>query len=95
MEQFKILTKAVELFKEMNDGKDSAKLRLCEVKLHNEQILFEYTVFDFENKYDNSNRIALEHIRNCVYEQLLTQSMCDCKEKDSYEQWTLRKNLAK
>lgn len=84
MEQFKILTKAVELFKEINDGKDSAKLRLHEVKLQNEQILFEYTVFDFESKYDN--RTALEHVRNCAYEQLLTKSICDCKGKGLYEE---------
>ena len=74
MNQFKILTSAVGLFKEINNGEDEMKLRLHHVKLHNEVELFEYTIFEFENNglfYVGGNTVALEHARNCTYEILL------------------------
>ena len=77
MQEFKILTKAVDLFKQINNGEDEAKLRLHNVELFNERSLdmddydFPYTMFEFEDRYDN--RTALEHARNCAYEQIIRE----------------------
>ena len=76
--QFKILKKAVELFKKINNGEDESKLRYYnqKVELFNERdfnsLEFdspEYVLFDFNNELEN--RTALEHARNCAYEIII------------------------
>lgn len=78
MQQFKILTKAVDLFKKMNNGEDKSNIRLHKVDITNESSLnikgqSEYTLFDFPSNFDD--RTALEHIRNCAYEQLIEETV--------------------
>lgn len=76
MTQFKILTKAVDLFKQINNGEDKNKLRLHKVEIKNEREFFNHTLFDVEGhgwgvfglEHDLS---ALEHARTCAYEILL------------------------
>ena len=71
--QFKVLKIAVKEFKRINDGKDQVNLRLHKVKLCNERSVFLYKLFDFDE--NNENRRALEHARNCAYENLLTNDL--------------------
>ena len=71
MGEFKILTRAVEPFKEINNGEDKYNLGLHKVELYEEHKFMDYTIFKFDDIHDN--RLALEHARICVYEQLLTE----------------------
>lgn len=74
MKQFKILTKAVDLFKKINNGEYERNLRLHKVELEDERTFFDHTLFNFqEDTFSDSNRAALEHARICAYEIMLNK----------------------